>query len=147
MTVAAHRGVAIILTVIGVMLMSSSGRGDAEIVLPPCASAPNCVSSMANDSHRIKPLPLRGDARASFDRLRTVLASRSDTAIIAADKAQIRVEFRTLLGFVDDGLFVLDVQNGLIQVRSAARVGYWDFGKNRRRLEDIREEYNKSETE
>ena len=143
MTVAAHRGVAMILTVMGVMLMNSSGRGDAEIAFPPCPSSPNCVSSMANDSHRIEPLPLRGDAGASFDRLRTVLAARSDTTIITADKAQIRVEFRTLLGFVDDGLFVLDVPNGLVQVRSAARVGYWDFGKNRRRLEEIREEYTK----
>jgi uncharacterized protein (DUF1499 family) len=39
---------------------------------------------------------------------------------------------------VDDGLFVVDAANSLIQVRSAARLGYWDLGKNRRRLEQIR---------
>jgi uncharacterized protein (DUF1499 family) len=76
-------------------------------------------------------------------RLETVLAARPDTTIIAADAVQIRVEFRTLLGFVDDGLFVLDLTNGMIQLRSAARTGYWDLGKNRRRLEDIREACNR----
>lgn len=140
---AAHQGVAMILMVMAVMLMSSSVRGDAETVLPPCPSSPNCVSSMATDSHRIEPLPIRGDAGACFDRLRTVLASRKDTLIIAADDAHIRVEFRTLLGFVDDGLFILDVPNGRIQIRSAARLGYWDLGKNRRRMEEIRGEYAK----
>ena len=132
-----------ILIIMAVMLMGTSVRGDAETVIPPCPSSPNCVSSMATDSHRIEPLAIRGDATACFDRLRIVLANREDTSIIAADDAHIRVEFRTLLGFVDDGLFVLDVPNGQIQIRSAARVGYWDMGKNRRRLEEIRGEYAK----
>jgi uncharacterized protein (DUF1499 family) len=133
---------AIILVSIVVMLMSSSVRADAETLLPPCPSSPNCVSSLATGSHRIEPLAIGRDAGASLARLRTVLADREDTTIIAADDSQIRVEFRTLLGFVDDGLFVLDVPNGRIQVHSAARLGYWDLGKNRRRLEEIRGEYS-----
>jgi len=55
------------------------------------------------------------------------------------------VEFRTTLGFVDDGLFVLDVANRVIHVRSAARLGYWDMGKNRRRMEEIRLLYLKAQ--
>jgi uncharacterized protein (DUF1499 family) len=133
---------AIILSIV-VLLMSSSVRADAETLLPPCPYSPNCVSSLADDSHRIEPLAISGDARASFDRLRTVLANRKDTTIIAADDSQILVEFRTPLGFIDDGLFVLDVPNGQIQIRSAARLGYWDMGKNRRRLEEIRGEYSR----
>jgi uncharacterized protein (DUF1499 family) len=134
---------AIILVSLVVMLMSSSVRADAETLLPPCPSSPNCVSSLAADSHRIEPLAIGRDAGAALARLRTVLANREDTTIITADDSQIRVEFRTLLGFVDDGLFVLDVPNGRIQIRSAARLGYWDLGKNRRRLEEIRGEYSR----
>lgn len=130
-----------ILVSIAVMLMTSPVRAHSETELPPCPSSPNCVSSMATDSHRLEPLAIRGDAKASFERLRAVLANRKDTLIIAADDSHIRVEFRTLLGFVDDGLFVLDIPNGLIQIRSAARSGHWDLGKNRRRLEEIRGEY------
>lgn len=137
----AHQGVAMILVSIAVMLMTSPVRAHSETELPPCPSSPNCVSSMATDSHRLEPLAIRGDAKASFERLRAVLANRKDTLIIAADDSHIRVEFRTLLGFVDDGLFVLDIPNGLIQIRSAARSGHWDLGKNRRRLEEIRGEY------
>jgi uncharacterized protein (DUF1499 family) len=133
----------IITLFISVTLMSSSVPADAAPLLPPCPSSPNCVSSLAADSHRIEPLTVRGDAAASMERLKAVLASRSDTTIIAANASQIRVEFRTLLGFVDDGLFVPDRPSGLIQLRSAARTGYWDLGKNRRRLEEIRGEYNR----
>lgn len=123
--------------------MTSPGRSHDEPLLPQCPSSPNCVSSQATGSHRVEPLAIQGDAKAGFDRLRTVLARRTDTRIVAADEAQIRVEFRTLLGFVDDGLFVLDAPNGRIEVRSAARVGYWDMGKNRRRIEEIRSEYSR----
>jgi uncharacterized protein (DUF1499 family) len=51
------------------------------------------------------------------------------------------VEFRTFLGFVDDGIFLMDKQQALIHIRSAARCGYWDLGKNRSRLEEIRKEF------
>jgi uncharacterized protein (DUF1499 family) len=112
-------------------------------LLQPCPSSPNCVSSQATDNHYIKPLAVKGGAKIAFDRLRGILAQRSDTTIVAADDAVIRVEFRTALGFVDDGLFVLDADNRVIHTRSASRIGYWDLGKNRRRLEEIRKEYRK----
>ncbi|HEX2769550.1 MAG TPA: DUF1499 domain-containing protein [Geobacteraceae bacterium] len=131
-----------ILVSIVVMLMSSTGQAHSGTLLPPCPSSPNCVSSMATDSHSIEALAIRGDAKACFDRLRTVLSNREDTTIISADDSHIRVEFRTFLGFVDDGLFILDVPNGRIQIRSAARLGYWDMGKNRRRIEEIRVDYS-----
>jgi uncharacterized protein (DUF1499 family) len=67
---------AIILVSMVVMLMSSSVRADAGTLLPPCPSSPNCVSSLATDSHRIEPLAIRGDAGDSFARLKTVLAKR-----------------------------------------------------------------------
>ncbi len=56
--------------------------------------------------------------------VRTVARRRGD--------GRVQVGFRTFLGFVDDGLFVLDTRNGVIQVRSVARVGYRDLEKNRR---------------
>jgi uncharacterized protein (DUF1499 family) len=132
-----------ITLLITVMLMSSPGRPDAEPLLPQCPPSPNCVSSLATDGHRIEPLAIQGDAGSCFDRLKGVLSRRTDTRIIEVNATQIRVEYRTLLGFVDDGLFVLDLPNGRILVRSAARVGYWDMGKNRRRLEEIRKEFSR----
>lgn len=109
--------------------------------LPPCPAKPNCVSSQATDSHHIEPFRISGGAQASFEKLRNILTQRSDTRLIAVDDTTIRVEFRTFLGFVDDGLFLLDSTSGLIHVRSAARSGYWDLGKNRGRMEEIRQAF------
>ena len=122
-----------------VILMTSNVQADT--VLPPCPGSPNCVSSQASDSHRIEPFRITGDAGSSFERLRMILSRRTDTKLTAADATTISVEFRTRLGFVDDGLFVLDTANDIIHIRSAARLGYWDLGKNRRRMEEIRKSY------
>jgi len=122
-----------------VLLMTTTVQADT--LLPPCPGSPNCVSSQATDRHRIEPFRISGDAGSAFEKLRSILARRSDTRLISVDETTIRVEFRTRLGFVDDGLFVLDAAQGLIRIRSAARTGYWDLGKNRRRLEEIRQTF------
>ena len=122
-----------------VVLMPTNVQADTA--LPPCPSSPNCVSSQADDRHRIEPFRITGDAGDAFEKLRKILSKRSDTKLINVDNTTIRVEFRTTLGFMDDGLFVLDASRGLIQIRSAARTGYWDLGKNRRRMEEIRKSF------
>lgn len=121
--------------------LSMATNGSAEKLLPPCPDSPNCVSSQARDSHGIEPFTFTGDGKAALGRLGEILAGRSDTQLIKADAGAILVEFHTMLGFVDDGIFVLDEMAKMIQVRSAARTGYWDLGKNRRRLEEIRTEF------
>ena len=126
-----------------VILMTSNVQSGTVPSLPQCPASPNCVSSQAADSHHIEPFRIVEVGRVAFGKLRELLANRSDTILIAADDMTIRVEFRTLLGFVDDGLFVWDSSNSLIHVRSAARLGYWDLGKNRRRMEEIRQSLEK----
>lgn len=121
-----------------VTLMTTNVQTANAESLPPCPAKPNCVSSQATDSHHIEPFRISGEAQASFEKLRNILTQRSDTRLISTNDATIRVEFRTFLGFVDDGLFLLDSANSLIHVRSAARSGYWDLGKNRGRMEEIR---------
>jgi uncharacterized protein (DUF1499 family) len=125
-----------------VILMTANVQAGSAPTLPQCPARPNCVSSQATDSHHIEPLKVTKDAWLSFERLRKLLVQRTDTKMISADDTTIRVEFRTLLGFVDDGLFVLDATNSLIHVRSAARLGYWDLGKNRSRMEEIRQAFS-----
>ncbi len=127
-----------------VMLMTTSVAVASTHSLPPCPEKPNCVSSQATDSHRIEPFTVTGNALSAFEKLRNLLGQRSDTTVISSDEATIRVEFRTMLGFVDDGLFVLDTPDGLIHIRSAARSGYWDLGKNRSRMEEIRHAFEKA---
>lgn len=124
-----------------VLIMTTTNLPASVPTIPPCPASPNCVSSLASDSHRIEPFAIKGKPAAAFTRLQGILSGRDDTTLIAADDRVIRVEFRTFLGFVDDAMFVLDPSRGVIQIRSAARTGYWDLGKNRRRLEEIRSAY------
>ena len=112
--------------------------------LPPCPASPNCVSSQAKDSHRIAAFSINGDPEQAFKRLATLLGKRPDTTVIAVEPDLIKVEFRTMLGFVDDGLFLLDRDLAVIQLRSATRLGYWDLGKNRRRMEEIRQQFEQA---
>lgn len=112
-----------------------------DITIEPCSSSPNCVSSQASGNHFIEALLIIGEAHTAFERLKKVLEQRADTSIVAADDKIIRVEFKTVLGFVDDGVFVLGSEGKVIQIRSASRLGYWDLGKNRRWIEEIRKEY------
>ncbi len=132
------------MTLLATLLTACAGEPPGNLgvrggLLAPCPSSPNCVSSRADDQrHRIKPLRFTGDPAGAFARLRRILADRDDTTLVLEESGYLRVEFRTRLGFVDDGEFLLDPDGGCIQVRSASRRGYSDLGKNRSRLEEIR---------
>lgn len=109
--------------------------------LTECPGSPNCVSSQAGDeAHRIAPLVFKDEPGSAIARLKQILDEREDTTIIEERPGYLRVEFHTLL-FVDDGEFLLDAEQRLIQVRSASRRGYSDLGKNRSRLEEIRKSF------
>jgi uncharacterized protein (DUF1499 family) len=135
--------------IIAFLLASCSGErpdnlGVKDRALAPCPSSPNCVSSFAQDDRlRIAPPGFTGDADAAFARLKRVLAARDDSSFVEEGEGYLRIELRTRL-FVDDAEFLLDRERRVIQVRSASRPGYSDPGKNRRRLEEIRNRFDAS---
>jgi uncharacterized protein (DUF1499 family) len=103
------------------------------------------VASQSRDEiHRIAPFAFTGDPDTAFSRLRQVLASRSDTRVSEEKPGYLRVELRTTL-FVDDGEFLLDRNASVIHLRSASRLGYSDLGKNRSRMEEIRNQFRLAE--
>jgi uncharacterized protein (DUF1499 family) len=109
--------------------------------LADCPASPNCVSSQLDDRrHHIEPLVFADAPEQAFARLENLLAEWRDTTIIARRPGYLRVEFHTML-FVDDGEFLFDEERRVIHVRSASRLGYFDLGKNRSRIEQIRREF------
>jgi len=130
----------VVATLVACAGRSPPGLGVRDGRLAVCPDSPNCVSSQATDDrHRIAPLAFRGTADEGWARLREVLSARPDTRLVDSQADYLRVEFRTRLGFVDDGEFALDREARVIHVRSASRVGYSDLGKNRSRLGEIRQ--------
>ena len=118
----------------------TSPKKHAPVRLKPCPHSPNCVSSENDDAgHFIDPISYAGSRDAARARLVSVLAKMPRTRIIEDDGDYIHAECRSfLLKFVDDLEFAMDAKNNLIHVRSAARLGYSDFGVNRKRVERIR---------
>jgi uncharacterized protein (DUF1499 family) len=109
-----------------------------------CPNSPNCISSeSADEAHKIPPLLVGSANGGAIDCLRAIVSGMDRVTVIAADQEHIRAEFRSLLGFVDDVEFRMDGDNKVIRMRSASRVGYWDFGVNRRRLEKIRRKFDR----
>ena len=108
--------------------------------LAPCPSSPNCVSSEATDqAHRIAPLPFSGDPSAAMARLRAVIEAMPRARVVSANDRALHAEFTSFLfRFVDDVDCIADPAAGVIQIRSASRTGYGDFGVNRKRVEQIR---------
>ena len=115
----------------------------APLSLKPCPSSPNCVSSLAEDSkHRIDPLPLSGTAAETLTLLARALETIPRATLRQQGGLYLKAEFRTTLGFVDDLEFLVDEAQGVVQVRSASRTGYWDLGVNRKRVEALRKAYS-----
>jgi uncharacterized protein (DUF1499 family) len=108
---------------------------------------PNSVSSQATlhadhpmrEYAELAPLPLRGDGAATLDAVRSIVESMPGAKVMKREPDYLYAQFSTrLLGFIDDTEFWVDPGAGVVQVRSASRVGRKDYGVNRARVEAIR---------
>lgn len=115
--------------------------------LKPPSKTPNSVSSQADlwveqpmqAYARIAPLALKGDGVASIARIRSIVEAMPGAEVVQGQPDYLHVQFTSRwLKFVDDAEFWFDAAGGVIQVRSASRLGRKDFGVNRGRIEAIR---------
>jgi uncharacterized protein (DUF1499 family) len=106
----------------------------------PCPSSPNCVSTQAEDQeHAIAPFRYQKSLGAAKEALKAAMSLLPRAALVEDDGSYLHYEFTSrLLRFIDDVEFVLDDEAKMIHFRSASRIGYSDFGVNRRRMEEIR---------
>lgn len=112
----------------------------AEKTLPACPTSPNCVSSLATDqAHFIAPFKIVGSIDAASMALKNALLSQPRTVITKEMENTLHAEATSLIfRFVDDVDIVLDSEARLFHIRSASRIGYGDFGVNRKRVETLR---------
>ena len=125
------------------------GVHDGRLAAPSKAS--NSVTSQADlysghpqqDHARIAPLTFTGDGRAALARLSTLLRQMDGTRVVIERPDYLYVQFQTpWLHFIDDAEFWLDPVGGVIQLRSASRLGESDLGQNRKRIEEIRQRFS-----
>jgi uncharacterized protein (DUF1499 family) len=127
--------------------------------LKECGDSPNCVGSdfefvllenkarrskqvpPARPSHFVPPLELPGDNDADWKLLETLLGRQPGVTVIKSSDRYLRAERRsTIYGLIDD-IELMRLFTGTVLIRSAARLGYSDFGRNRRFIERLRKEF------
>lgn len=121
------------------------GVSDGRLKAP--LKSPNSVSSQAalwpdhpqRAAAAIAPLALRGDGPATMARLEQIIQGMDGARIVERRPGYLYAQFTTKwMRFVDDAEFWFDPAAGVVQVRSASRVGRKDFGVNRARIEALR---------
>lgn len=117
-----------------------NGLGVRNGLLKPVPDSPNAVSSQATGGyHRIAPLVYNGTFEPAMAALKSIIESTPRTSIVEERADYLYAEFTSrLIGYVDDVEFYFPPKEPVIHVRSASRLGYSDFGVNRKRIEDIR---------
>jgi uncharacterized protein (DUF1499 family) len=123
------------------------GVHDGRLKAP--ARTPNSVSSQADlwpdaplkDYARIAPIAFvaGGDGKATLARIAAIVEDLPGAKIVEQRDDYLYAQFTTaMMRFVDDVEFWVDPAAGVVQVRSASRVGRKDFGVNRARIENVR---------
>ena len=120
--------------------------------VPVCGVTPNCVSSKSPDTaaarFRIDPIPFHGGAPEAMRALEALLRATPGMEIVTVGPSSIQARLHSrFFGFMDDLFFraepasasgqAAQTGEGVIHCYSASRVGHWDVGANRRRLERI----------
>jgi uncharacterized protein (DUF1499 family) len=137
------------LWLVPVLMVGCSGTrpsnlGLKEGRLAPCPNSPNCVSTQSTDAkHGIDPIPYTSSMEEARARLEKIVRAMPRTKVIRLEEDYMHLECSSrLLRFVDDVEFWFDDANKVIHCRSASRKGYSDLGVNRKRVEQIREQFS-----
>jgi uncharacterized protein (DUF1499 family) len=137
------------LWLVPVLMMGCSGTrpstlGVKEGRLAPCPNSPNCVSTQSADAkHGIDPIAYTTSAEEARNRLEEIVRAMPRTKVVRLEEDYMHLECSSrLFRFVDDVEFWFDDANKVIHCRSASRKGYSDLGVNRKRVEQIREQFS-----
>lgn len=108
-----------------------------------CPATPNCVcSEYPNSPGYVSPLEFTVSGDEAWAKINQAVKSMGGN-IMKEQTGYLHVSFTSsLFRYVDDLELRLDVQQQLIHVRSASRVGHSDFGVNKKRIDSIRALFN-----
>ncbi|MGB5705999.1 MAG: DUF1499 domain-containing protein [Arenicellales bacterium] len=112
----------------------------ASSKLSSCPNRPNCVSSLTTDDEQyVPPFEFVDPPLVEMRRLEKLIGSMQGATITEVTEHYLHAEFRSrVFHFVDDVELFWDQSERKCHVRSASRTGYYDFGQNRKRIEEIR---------
>lgn len=111
--------------------------------LQPCPDSPNCVSSETNNTGSIPPIIFTVLPDEAWQKIKTCIVELGGE-IVTEKPAYLWATFSSkIFRFVDDVELRMDEPQNTIHIRSGSRVGYSDFGVNKKRVEEIRTLFSK----
>jgi uncharacterized protein (DUF1499 family) len=136
-----NRGLTPILLVLAAC--SAPGSRPGSLVdghFAPCPSAPRCASSQdTDDRHAIAPFALTSGIAEAWPKIVQAVRSMPRTKIVEQYNYVVHAEVdsRSHL-FTDDLELFWDPAASRVQIRSSARIGYYDYDVNRERIDKLR---------
>jgi uncharacterized protein (DUF1499 family) len=122
--------------------MTSSAGELKDGHLRPCPNRPNCVTSDSGDGgvgNPLTPISFSGSSEKAWQRIQGILRGLGGE-IKEEQPLYLWATFTSaFFHFVDDVELRMAPEEKLIHIRSSARVGYWDFGVNKKRVRKIRQ--------
>ncbi len=133
------------LILLSTLLLSACSKGIPPMVdrtQTSCGTKPNCVSTAdSREKFTLAPYILRSGV--TLDQIERVALTLSGAQTAEKSEDYLRIECTSrIMRFVDD--LELKITDDHLLVRSESRVGYSDFGVNRRRAEELREKLSKA---
>ena len=119
---------------------SENSTGVENGSLTDCPAWPRCASSLAVDSEkRVPAYLLKAPVADNWQKLVATVRALENTRIVSSSTFYLHAEVTSPWGWYTDDLeLLLDADSGRVDVRSSARIGYYDFAVNRERLEALR---------
>ncbi|HDM8184298.1 TPA: DUF1499 domain-containing protein [Vibrio harveyi] len=124
------------ITLLGLTACSQGVTTMTDRSQSPCGDKPNCVSTQdTRAEYNLTPFTLTDSA--NIDAIEQIALELPGAKAAVKEGNYIRVECTSkIMRFVDD--LELKVEGDQLIVRSESRVGYSDFGVNRKRAEQLR---------
>jgi len=142
------RTILLLLPLLSSLLSCSSTPPAGKLTeghLRPCPDRPNCVSSENTTGAPVTPISFKSSPQEAWQIMQTVIEERGGK-INDRRPTYLWATFTSrLFRFVDDVELRLEPEEKIMHIRSGSRVGYADFGVNRKRVEAIRELFTAQE--
>ncbi|MGL5356649.1 MAG: DUF1499 domain-containing protein, partial [Cetobacterium sp.] len=109
-----------------------------DFMLKECPKSPNCVSSGSKDAkHYIEPIAIHNPVNIKKKLIYVI--EQLGGAILIDKENYLKASFKSkFFGFEDIADFEIIEDEKIINVKSAAETGWYDFGVNRKRIEKIK---------
>lgn len=131
----------VLMFIRGMMSKHGTALGLTDGHLYKCADKPNCVytEDPEDQSHYLSPISITHPASLSI--IKDIIRTMGGTIQLQNDSYIAATFTSSLFRFVDDLEIRVDSEESLIHIRSASRVGYSDFGVNKKRVELLKQLY------